>query len=235
MITKDLQAYAISSWGDFLRSITELSKSDEGVSLIESPVQLYNFDDLCKSLFAPGKAPTSADGLDCSGKTVELIEFKSGFRQRITKQNFDPVRGRCPDPDVNRVCEDYWKIFFENQKLKIEKNISSIRFKAVESYVTLEKQIFPRCQDARKPISLKLVVVIDEDEIDCMEDTYSELAGNTDAENTADKDNHFSAIRSALRRLTNQHDANGNDCFYDHIEVMSVQDYKNRLKLRFDR
>ena len=64
-----------------------------------------------------------------------------------------------------------------------------------------------------------------------MEDTYSELAGNTDAENTAAKDNHFSAIRSALRRLTNQHDANGNDYFYDRIEVLSVQDYLNKLKL----
>lgn len=231
MITKDVQAYAISNWGQFLSPITELSKSNKGVSLVESPVQLYNFDDVCKSLFALGKAPTSADGLDFFGGTVELIEFKSGFKQRITKYNFDPAQGQCPDPDVDRVCEDYWELFFKNQKLNISVLISSIRFKAVESYVTLEKRVFPHCQDAGTPIPLKLVVVIDEDEIDSMEDTYSELAGNTDAENTAAKDNHFSAIRSALRRLTNQHDANGNDYFYDRIEVLSVQDYLNKLKL----
>lgn len=41
MITKDVQAYAISNWGDFLSPITELSKSDKGVSLVQSPVQLY--------------------------------------------------------------------------------------------------------------------------------------------------------------------------------------------------
>ena len=64
------------------------------------------------------------------------------------------------------------------------------------------------------------------DEIDSMEDTYSELAGNTDIE-----DNHFSAIRNALRRLVNQCDANGNAYFYDCIEVLSVQDYLNKLKL----
>jgi len=231
MITKDVQAYAISNWGDFLSPITELSKSNKGVSLVQSPVQLYNFDDICKSLFAQGKAPTSADGLEFSGRTVELVEFKSGFKQRITKHNFDPAQGRCPDPDVNRVCEDYWKLFFKNQKTNISELISSIRNKAVESYVTLEKQVFPHCQDAGKSIQLKLVVVIDEDEIDSIEDTYSGLAGNTDAENTAAKDNHFSAIRSALRRLTNQHDADGNAYFYDCIEVLSVQDYLNKLKL----
>ena len=231
MISKDLQAYAVSNWGNFLSPITDLSKSDEDVSLVHSPVQLYNFDDISKSLFARGKAPTSADALGFSGRGIELVEFKSGFKQRITKHNFDPAKGRCPDPDIDRVCEDYWEIFFKNQKLNISVLISSIRFKAVESYITLEKQVFPRCQDAGTPIPIKLVVVIDENEIDSMEDTYSELAGNTDAENTAAKDNHFSAIRSALYRLTNQNDANGNPYFYDCIEVLSVQDYLNKLKL----
>lgn len=231
MITKDVQAYAISNWGDFLSPVTEISKSDNGVSLVRNSVELYNFDGICKSLFAQGKVPTSADGLGFAGRTLELVEYKSGFKQRITKHNFDPTKGRCPDPDVDRVCEYYWKLFFKNQETNISELISSIRNKAVESYVTLEKQVFPRCQDTRRPIPLKLIVVIDEDEIDSMEDTYSELAGNTDAENTAAKDNHFSAIRSALRRLTNQHDADGNAYFYDCIEVLSVQDYLNKLKL----
>ena len=226
MITKDVQAYASSNWGNYLSPITELSKNNNGVSLVQSPVELYNFDDISKSLFAQGKVPTSADGLDINGRTVELVEYKSGFKQRITKHNFDPAKGRCPDPTVNRVCEDYWKLFFKNQQTNISELISSIRNKAVESYVTLEKQVFPLCQDTGRSMQLKLVVVIDEDEIDNMEDTYSELAGNTDAKN-----NYFSAIKSALRRLVNLHDADGNAYFYDCIEVLSVQDYLNKLKL----
>lgn len=226
MIKKNVQAYAISNWGDYLRPITELSKSDNGVSLVQSSVELYNFDDICKSLFPPGKVPTSADGLDFNGRTMELVEYKSGFKQHITKHNFDPEKGLCPDPEVNRVCKDYWKLFFKNQQTNISELISSIRNKAVESYVTLEKQIFPRCQDIDRPMHLKLIVVIDEDEIDSIEDTYSELAGNTVA-----NDNHLSAIKSALRRLVNQRDADGNAYFYDCIEVLSVQDYLNKLKL----
>lgn len=226
MITKDVQAYATSNWGSYLSSITELSKSDEGISLVQSPIQLYNFDEICKSLFAHGKVPTSADGLEFFKKSVEFVEFKSGFKQRITKYNFDPAQGQCPEPNVNKVCEEYWKLFFKNQKANISKLISSIRYKAIESYISLEKQIFPHCQDIDTPVHLKLVVVIDEDEVDCIEDTYSELAGNTD-----DKNNHFSAIRTALHRLVNQQDANGNAYFYDDIEVLSVQDYLNKLKL----
>ena len=232
MITKDVQAYAIGNWGSFLSPITELSRSNTGVSLVQSSVELYNFDDICKSIFAHGKVPTSADGLGFTDKAVELVEYKSGFKQRITKHNFDPAKGRCPDPSVDRVCEDYWKLFFKNQRTNIDELISSIRNKAVESYITLEKQVFPRCQDAGRPIQLKLVVVIDEDEIDSIEDTYSGLAGNSDEDNTAAKDNHFSSIRSALRRLVKQHDAEGNDYYYDTVDVISVQDYLNKLKLK---
>lgn len=226
MITKDMHAYAISKWSQFQSPITELSKNSEGNPLVQSPVKLLNFDEICKTLFDPGKVPTSADGLDVSGKVVELVEFKSGFKQRITKHNFDPAQGRCPDPDIDRVCQYYWDIFFKHQDAKINELISSIRFKALESYVTLEKQVFPYCQDLAKPILLKFVVVIDVDEVDSMEDTYSELAEIDDA-----KDNSISAVKSSLRRLTNQRDANGNAYFYDCIEVLSVSDYLSRLKL----
>lgn len=230
MITKDVQAYAINNWDIFQSTISELSKSYNGISLVESSIKLYNFDSVCKSLFVTNedKEPTSADGLNFFGGTVELIEFKSGFKQRVTKYNFDPEKGKCNV--LGQVCDDYWKLFYENQKRKISELVSSIRFKAIESYITLEKQVFPLCQEVATSLPLNFVVVIDEDEIDSIEDTYSELAGNTDTENTSAKDNPFSAIRSALRRLTKLKDSKGKAYFYDRIEVLSVQDYLNKLK-----
>lgn len=166
--------------------------------------------------------PTSTYGLNFSRGTIELIEFKSGFKQRITEYNFNPEEGKCTHK--GQVCKDYWDLFFKNQELKISQLISSIRFKAIESYITLEKMVFPLCQDVVTPISLKLLVVIDS-----IEDTYAELAGNSDTENTVAKHNSLTAIRSALRRLKNLHDANNNDYLYDCIEVLSVQDYLNKL------
>ena len=131
MISKDVKSYADSNWGHFLSPITDLSKSETGVSLVSSLNQLYNFDDISKSLYAPGKAPTSVDGLDVSAAAVKLVEFKSGFKQRITKHNFDPAQGLCKD--ANKVCEEYWTLFFQNRKTNIQDVISAIRFKAIES------------------------------------------------------------------------------------------------------
>ena len=225
MISKDVKSYAFSNWSDFLLPISDLSKrADNGDSLVPSQKQLYNFDAICKVLFAPEKVPTSVDGIDVSASDLELVEFKSGIKQRVTKLNFDPLKGSCPE--TNQVCSEYWSVFFENQNNKLRVLISSIRFKAIESYITFEKLVFPRCQDSETSIPIKLVVVIDEDEVDGIEDTYSELAGNALLES-----NHFSAIRNALRRLTNLHDANGAAYFYDSIEVLSAQDYLNKLKL----
>ena len=70
------------------------------------------------------------------------------------------------------------------------------------------------------------VVVIDEDPVEGIEDTYSELAKNAETD-----ENHFTAVRNALRRLTNLQDATGKIYFYDSVEVLSAQDYMNKLKL----
>ena len=226
MITKDLKAYVVSNWSEFKSPITEISKSDIGVSLVKSPINIYNFDNICQTLYQGKNVPTSTDGIDVCGKAVELVEFKSGFKQRITKNNFDPAKCKCPDPNIDRVCEDYWQLFLKNQKVNIKALISSIRYKAFESYITLEKRVFPLCEDIDKPVALKLVVVIDADDVDSFEDTYSELAGDFDA-----AENSFSDIKKALLRLKIQQDAKGNDYYYDSIEVLSVQDYLNRLKL----
>lgn len=227
MINKDVKDYATHNWSRFINTITELSKNDKGDSLVDSLVQMYNFDNISKSLYNSDRIPTSADGLNVSGKAVELVEFKSGFKQRITKYNFDPSKGKCPDPNIDQVCTYYWELFFKNQKQNVKELISSIRFKAIESYITLEKQVFPNCQDAKTMIPLRLVVVIDGDGIDGIEYIYSELSG--DAGTT--QDNCFEAIRNALSRLKNLRDANGNAYYYDEIEVLSAQDYLNKLKL----
>lgn len=224
MISKDVKSYADSNWGHFLSPITDLSKSESGVSLVTSQNQLYDFDEISKSLFSPEKTPTSVDGLDVSATDVQLVEFKSGFKQHITKHNFNTVKGRCPV--ANKVCEEYWSLFFQKRKSEVQELISSIRYKAIESYITFEKQVFPHCQDTETSIPFKLVVVIDEDPVEGIEDTYSELAKNAETD-----ENHFTAVRNALRRLTNLQDATGKIYFYDSVEVLSAQDYMNKLKL----
>lgn len=225
MLTKDLLSYAETSWGNFKATVSVISENDHThVPLVTGDELLFHFDKISEALYTQEKAPTSADGLEVTSQCVELIEFKSGFKRKITKNNFDEILGRCEDG--NKVCALYWNLFFKEQKKEISELISSIRFKAIESYITLEKHIFPKCQQTDVHIPLKFVVVIDEEEIDNMEDTLAGLAGKDDV-----KDNHFSAIRSALRRLIGQRDAGGSEYYYDSIEVLSVRDFSNHLRL----
>ena len=225
MFTKDVQSYATDNWRQFLKPISELSKTGKGTSLVESSEELYSFDDICKSFYKNKKVPTSADALRVTNRTVEFVEFKSGFKQRITKNNFDSEKGRCDA--LKEVCEDYWNKFFELQKANKAELIYVIRLKALESYITLEKQILPLCQDTTAYVSLKLIVVIDGDAVDSMEDTLSGLAGKEPPEG-----NSISDVKKALIRLTNLRDAENNPYLYDCIEVLSAQDYLNKLKAK---
>lgn len=225
MFTKDVQSYATNNWSQFLKPISELSKSGDGASLVDSSVELYCFDDICKSLYENKKVPTSADALRVADRMVELVEFKSGFKQRITKNNFDSEKGCCEA--LGEVCEDFWNKFFELQKANKAELIYIIRLKALESYITLEKQILPLCQDTTADVKLKLIVVIDVDAVDSLEDTLSGLAVKEPPEG-----NSISDVRKALLRLINLHDAENNTYLYDCIEVLSAQDYLNRLKAK---
>ena len=105
--------------------------------------------------------------------------------------------------------------------------ISSIRLKAIESYITLEKHILPKCQQTDGRCRLIFTVVIDEDAVEAMEDTLAEVVGDKET-----RDNPFSRIRSSLQRLTNNRDANGKAYFYDSVEVLSAVDFQNRLQLQ---
>lgn len=225
MLTKDLLHYAEMNWEGYKATVSVISRNDQThIPLVTGDALLFHFDKISEALYPQGKAPTSADGLEITERSAAFIEFKSGFKRKITKNNFDEEQARCEDG--NKICTKYWDLFFKEQGKEIAELISSIRFKAIESYITLEKHIFPKCRQADEQIPLKFVVIIDEDAVEGMEDTLAELAGETDI-----KDNHFSALRSALRRLTGQCDADGNGYYYDSIEVLSARDYSNRLRL----
>lgn len=225
MFTKDVQSYATDNWRQFLKPISELSKTGKGTSLVESSEELYSFDDICKSFYKNKKVPTSADALRVTNRTVEFVEFKSGFEQKISKNNFDLGKGTCTI--LNDICKDFWSCFSKLQKANRKELIYAIRIKALESYITLEKQILPLCQDTTADVKLKLIVVIDVDAVDSMEDTLSDLAVKEPPEG-----NSISDVRKALLRLTNLHDADDNTYLYDCIEVLSAQDYLNKLKAK---
>lgn len=223
MVTRDINTFAEENWPGYKKTVTELSRSKDA-PLVESDVELYCFDEICRDLYEKDKKPTSADALIINGESMELVEFKSGFRNKITRENFDMERGKCEK--TGEICKDYWNLFYDKREKEADELVLNIRMKAVESYITLEKNIFPCCRPSQVPVNLKFLVVIDEDHVDGMEDTLASLAGDAEV-----KDNPYASIRKSLKRLIHCRDKNGDPYFYDDVEVLSVADFENQLRL----
>lgn len=227
MAKQDVENYVTANWGQHKETVTELSKEQKkGTSLVLADTQMYNFDKITKDIYATKKnaMPTSADALTFSRKHILFVEFKSGFKKKVRKNALDKEKAKCEK--IDDICPDYWKIFFKNQESETIGLINSLQMKAADSYITLEKQILPKCEGDNSRVLVDLWVIIDEEEIDYMEDTLASLANKTIEE----KNNIFERIRKALNRFLRQQDANGNRYYYESIHVMSARDYENYLK-----
>ena len=219
MIDKDLSAYAAAAWGQYLTPVTELSKEKaNGTPLVRSALQMYDFDEICASMFPEDKRPASADGLEITSHEIRFIEFKSGFRKKITRENFDAEKGRCEK--TGEICEDYWAIFFQNQIKETAGLIASIRFKALESYLALEQRLLPLCPEAVEPLRLVFVVVADVDAVDGMVDILTDLSQKKSSCGSLEQ------IRSSLRKYAQIEDV---AYCYDRIEVLTPAQYASRV------
>lgn len=223
MTQKDLKAYIESHYSDTLKTVSEISKPDNGdVPLVDSEVQIYCFDDICKKLHRLDRMPTSADGLRFNRRTIELIEFKSGFNDKITKENFDPELAYCDHK--NGVCDESFKQYTRIRKLEKRGLIDSLLLKAVETYAVLEHKIFPDCNDYQgKQRRLKLIIVID------AEPTATEEAMlTTVAEKPFRKGSIYTKIEDAHARFRLSDDPH----YYDEIEVISAKEFKCRIETK---
>lgn len=221
MIKKDVEKFITGKYHNSLDTITNLSKTDGGEAFIISDEKMYNYDTITKELFVNRNIPSSADAIDFSNNYIEIFEFKTGFKKKITRENFDKSKMTCPK--TNKYCKEYGDLFFKGQRKETEQLIDSIRLKAIESYITLEKMIMPTCNNTTDDLKLCFCVIIDSDDIDSMEDTLTELA------NVEVKNNSVADVKKALSRFCNKADVTGNTYYYDSIEVLSPIEFKSRI------
>lgn len=215
MITKDIESYLASNYSDYRKTVSELSRSDEGKVLVKDERKLYCFDDITEALY-PQKTPDSVDAVYATNKKVFFVEYKSGFKKKISKSNFNKKLMSCYD-DEEKYCEAYAKLFFKNQKNEDEILRHSIHFKAVESYITFIKEIIPKCEEDESQRSKLLIycVVID-DYVENMEDILNDLAKKSSETNTME------SIRKSLSRFRK---AENKDYYYDDIKVLSPHEF----------
>jgi len=221
-IKTNLFSFATENWGDYLTTITEVSKRGDNNPLVVSEEKVYDFDKICENIFSrKDNLPSSVDCVRVSVKSIEFIEFKSGFKQRITKENFKPELTYCDRVPNGHICPHFSKLFFRNQELKTKDLIHSIVKKAFDTYCLLEKQILPLCDVMEEGIEykVKLIIVIDEDSIEAYEKTLAELSSLHENQS----DNIFEKISGSLKGYRKMTDVSGVPYFYDQIDVVSYQ------------
>lgn len=224
MIDKDLFKYAKDNWGDYKKSMAECSKSGQNRSpLVDCTKEVYCFDDICKDMFENNKEPASVDAVDIFDGEIRFIEFKSGFQERISRENYKlSEKSKC-DYRNGEICEEYWENFFKLRDKEKEELVSNIKLKALDTYLAFDKRIFPGCDDLEYgKAKLRFMVVVDADPVDKIEDILGELA-----DKKTSKKNWISSIRQALSRFRLRKDAAGKDYLYDYVSVFSVQEFKN--------
>lgn len=265
MTNHNLSDYLKSKYSFSQKTITEISKSDNGKgSLVECDKKMYCFDDISTDIYSKDK-PASMDGIIVIGKEIFLVEFKSGFRQLITKKNYDPQRMICPryeskcsktkkkcsDFEIPKLkekkcretgkicfksvnyCEDYGKQFLNLKEKEKNELYQSIRMKAIESYITLEKEIFPLCAESKKSLKLNLVIVIDGNGDDANVYMIEDLSGKETLRQISDKENDFFKLKESLAKYERKKDCNGNDYYYDTVKVMNPTEFKRFAEERF--
>lgn len=218
-----IQNYLAEHFQDCLEAVSEIAKSDgDQPSPIQSAQLMYSFDKINKRIYPESACFCSADALFVRKNCIELIEFKTGFKRRITKQNWKPEKAGC-DHLQGGICEDYWKLFWKLEDCEKGALIDSIKDKAVESYVTLEKHILPQ-QQGSSPIQLRYIAVIDSES---MEDYEDALSGLSNMKTTPT--NSIGQVKNALSKLCRCKDCEGSPYYYDDIVVCSFQYFQSHL------
>ena len=215
----NLTSYINSNWSKFKESITKISKNDE-TSLITSSIKLFNFDKISEDIYGNNSTkPTSVDALMLTKSGLNLIEFKSGFSDKIAKDNFDEEKAKCSYS--HKVCKDYWDSFNKCRKLEKKDLKNSIMLKAVESIITLKEKVFPQVCKGGDKIKLKLIVVIDTNPSDSIYESLTSLA-KSDCSNSS----VIGSLKNSLLRFRNKGKVN---FYYDAVEVYSAIELKKRI------
>ena len=217
-------------YNDLIKTITILSKPDKGDSLVTSEQEFYDFDMICERIFGEKNCPTSADCLYVTENEITLIEFKSGFYDKMSKDNYEPELLRCRKfYEENYECIEYKKLL--KKKYKKERKIlkDSLKLKAIESYVTLEKKMLGlnNTDNNRNEIEIKYIVVIDGNSEDIIENILLDLTHINTKTKKSKNVNVFDSVRDSLKRYELKHDSLGNKYLYDDIKVYPQIEFLN--------
>ena len=203
------------------KTFSELSDGSNG-PLVDSTKKAIYYDDIVKD-YCRKITIKSVDSILIKDDNIYFIEFKTGFKQKINKCNFDRNKWYCEDKKA--ICEENMNRFVQYKNLSYEEQKRSLNLKAVESVCFFNGIIVPMCNVCEKQYKMILIVVVDVsyspvDALQQMQDAMGKI--ETDDNNTyKDLNKRFDKLRPS--------NFDGNALFYDEIFVYSSEEFAERL------
>ncbi len=187
-----------------IQTITDLSKNDDGKPLVKHKSMYYCFDDIAISIFGKDETPCSADAIFFDNKTTTLyfIEFKTGLKRKITKENFDDSKATCEFCE-GVFCKHFKDLQITNGNLQVDILKDSIKLKLLESYSCLEKILLQETKMQRKDIKVNFI---------CVTDLPHDDTGN---------------LEKSLNRFKDKVDKQGNKYLFDDISVLTAKTFES--------
>ncbi|MBR3772344.1 MAG: hypothetical protein IKL07_08745 [Clostridium sp.] len=226
MFTGGIDSYFEETYSNFLEEVSQLSSSDSGKILVEDDRKLYCFDKISEQIYENknGEGSASADAVYITKKRIVFVEFKSGFKRKITKDTLNPLLLACPYDDT-KTCKEYGKMLLKIGKKEVEELLDSLKMKAIESYITLITQIIPLSGVKDQEYRFVFCVITD-DYVEKTEDIMNELSGISTRKKSS---NTTTKIRDSQKRFAQRKTADGKNLFYDEVKVFSPHEFKSYL------
>ena len=159
-----------SAYADFKATFKETSEYEDSNGnkryLVENQDYTHCFDKIVEYHCGQSKG-YSVDAIEICGNTIILIEFKTGFKDNITLNNFNnKYNSYCPDgshlhcASLGEYLFNYYDKHFKYRSAVKEDLLKILELKLIESIAFLKKYILPKLDFTDEPI-FKYVVVTD--------------------------------------------------------------------------
>lgn len=215
-------------------SFKELSKDKNTKKpLVENISAAYNYEKYVLDKLFSDNPLKVVDAMLIKNNNIYLFEFKSGFDQIINISNFDIKFWECPNKEICRIdgsdepifCNDGAKFFIENQEHKINELKLSLHGKLIETYAVLNRFIIPKCHHSETEYKIWFIAVVDKLSMPLEEtqDILELMAGKQPTNKVSDLRDSFAKYK--------RKGADSLPLYYDEIEVWSVAEFEEKIKI----
>ena len=218
-----LQTYLHNNYNSLLETVTELSKTDKK-EFIKNTTMLYNFDKMICSFYRDTNKPKSADALYIIDNVILFIEFKTGFKDKVTIRDIDENKFCCHCM-LHNICKEKFQYYIQYKDLHKKDKSKSLFLKIAESYIFFKENFLPiymhSITEGKYNYKFKFWIVVDSP-VDAIQAGYKK---NNNENEKKTKNNIILGLQEKVKRFYDK----TNKSYYEEILVLNQYEFTSKL------